>query len=111
MVLMRIHAVVGKDQIRGNFFLQFFKDHFYVSAHKGHKSVGKSFQQRSLEIVGADKQGGAAARLGFSNPDGAEDDPVKHTAAILFRQPKDCASAADLDIVGMRAKAQNLKRA
>jgi hypothetical protein len=57
-----------------------------------------------------DKQSGSALRLDLSRTNGAEYYPVEYTVGMLLRQTKDGSTAANFDVVRVRAHAQYVQR-
>ena len=109
VVLVRIVRLVGEYQVRRNQLLQFFKNSLHFGAVIGHESVGKFLQDETIDMRAA-KRLRRELCLRPTNANGAEDDPVKGDGGVLLDEAQNRAAAADLDVVGMRTEAQNLKR-
>src|ERR1035437_5762761 len=101
---MRIPAVVSKNEIRRDYLLQLFENGLHVGTHKWHESIGEFLEQGALQPLGADERFNPALCLSFADSDGAEHHPVKCAARVLLDQLEDCATTANLDVVGMRAQ-------
>lgn len=110
MVLVRVVAVVSKDDVRRDRLLQLFEDCFHFGAQKRHETIAELLQPWPLQPGGAGKQFGASPRLGFPYSDGAEDHPVKFAFRVVFTQPEDGTATANFDVVGMGSQAQNVQR-
>src|SRR5262249_24953421 len=107
MILMSILAIVGEDEI-GRCLLQTFECFFHLGAYVRQKTVVKTVTDcRASGEGGTGKQ--QRGTLGFfaANPLRTEDEPIKYAAGMLRGHLQDGASATDLNIVGMRADAQN----
>jgi len=109
MVLMCILATVSENEI-GRDRLQLLKSCFYLGTCKRQESISESLEHRAPQVGAADEEISRSSRLRFPDAVGAEYNPVKCTARILLGQPEDRASAANFDIVGVGANAQNRKR-
>src|SRR6266851_1706870 len=76
----------------------------------GIKPSRKAFRIGPLEARRVDELSGRVLRLRRAGTDGAEHYPVEYAVRVLLCKPQDCATTADLDIVGMTTQAQNLER-
>jgi len=83
MVLMRIPAVVGEDEVWRDRPLQFFKDRFDIGSNKRHKTVGEGLQDRPLQAQRINELSCRVSRLRRANSDCAEHDPMEHTAGVF----------------------------
>src|ERR1700674_2006377 len=107
MILMRVLAVVSENEIRRDRLLQFFKNRFQFGTRKRHESIGKRFEQRSLQPTRTDEQRSPTSRLGLSSPYRTENHPVKHAPWILLGQPQNSPATTNLDVVGVGAQTEN----
>src|ERR1700733_50528 len=106
MILMRIPTVVSKNEVRRD-RLQLLKHFLDFGAGKRHETVVEGLQHRTRSNVVAQEQFGCPLRLGLADSGSAKHHPLELTVGIALRQPKNRAAAANFDIVGMRAEAQN----
>lgn len=63
MVLMRILAIVGEDEIGRNPLLQFLEDRFDIGSNKRHKTVPEGFQDRPPQARRIDELSRRVLRL------------------------------------------------
>ena len=103
MVLVRIFAIVGEDEIGRNCLLQFLEDRFDLGSAIRHKAVPERFEDWSTQPRRVDELSCRVLGLRGTRASRAEHDPVEHAVWVLRRQPQDCTSAANLNIVGMTA--------
>src|SRR5208283_3201623 len=104
VVLMRVLAVVSEDEIGRN-SLQLLENRFHLGAYKGHESVSKGLEQWASQSGGADEELSRSSCLRCPDAIGTEYDPVKYAAGVLLGQPKDGATTANFDIVGVGTNA------
>jgi hypothetical protein len=110
MVLMPIFQAVCQDQIWLHLGLDAFEAvlDLRADARKIALAVLLDFDARRAGV--GQEISGAGARLGFSPPGGGEHYPAHARAGVLREQPQQRAAAADLDVVTVRAQAQNAER-
>ena len=108
MVLMSVALPVGQDQRRLEIAFDRLEAILDVSALEREISVAE-VQDIDLFFSDALKEGGrAVARLGSARAGTAEDDPSHYEIGNLCGETQNCSAAADLDVVGMRAQAEQL---
>src|SRR5580658_126285 len=109
VVLMKIVACVGENQVGREAVFQVFKEFLDLHTFIGKETVAK-IQNGHVASRGAfQKEGGTTASFSFAIEAGAEDDPVEFQIAARAEKLKDGAAAADFDVVGMSAEAEDLK--
>ena len=104
MVLVRVPASVGEDEIRGDCLLQFFENRLNLGPEVGHETVAELLQHWPLQTA-TGEQLSAMLRLRFPHSYGAEYHPVEFAARVLFRQAKNGAATTNFNIVGVTAQA------
>lgn len=104
---MQVVPIVSKDEIRRAFGFQSFEVFFDLFSLLGKKA--------GFVILDADplwhslqEQLSALQSLLLPLRPGTEDNPDELTSWVLMSKPQNCASATDLNIVGMRTKTQYL---
>ena len=107
MILVPIVAIVREDEIRRKLLLQLLEAILHFPAPRRQEPVAELVDEDRL-VFHAGQQGvGALERLALARRLAAEDDPVEGHLPRLPDQLGDRAAAADLDVVGMRAHAQD----
>src|SRR5689334_5264687 len=110
VVLMRILAVMGEDEIRRDLPLQLLEHRLDLAADVGQKAVRESLQEQKLQAFGTGKQRSGPARLLLPFSDSAEYHPVELAVGILPGQLENGPPAPDFNVVGMASEAQDLQR-
>src|ERR1700730_8793957 len=107
MILVRVLAVVRENKIRQDRLFQIFKNRFHFGTRKRHESIGKRFEQRSLQLIRTDEQRSPTSRLRLSRPYHTENHPVKHAPWILLGQPQNSPTTTNRDVVGVGAQTED----
>src|SRR5208283_1066121 len=87
--------------------LEFLEDCLHLRAQEWHEAVGELLQHQLLQTLQAGKKFSRAFRFGFSCSDCAEHNPIELNLKIISDQTKDCPSAADFNIIGVRSETQH----
>src|SRR5215469_17174763 len=88
MVLMRILAIMGENDIGLESILQVFKYFLHLRSDERHKAVSKFLEHRPAESGGRGEQTRSASRFIFSFADCAENNPMKQGVGVLFCKTK-----------------------
>src|SRR5262245_5668224 len=83
MVLMRIPAVVGEDEVWRDSPLQVFKDRFAIASNQTHKTVVEGLPDPPLQAQRINELSCRVSRLRRASSDCAEHDPVEHTVRVF----------------------------
>src|SRR5579872_5290571 len=100
MILVRVAALMGEDQVRRDARPEGFEYVLHLGAHERQEAVPVVLQKRSVRDGGPCEEGGGTLGLGGADANRAEHNPMKDAAGILCSQSKDRAAAADFNIVG-----------
>ena len=104
---MRIVAVVGQDHVGLDATLETFKPGLDLRAVGGKEAVAEFVHLDARAIDPLEEIGRGGARLPFAGAGGREHAP-RHVQIDACRLPlQDGTPGADLDVVGMRAQAQD----
>ena len=82
VILVRILAIMGEDEVRRNRLFQLFKYGLHFCSRKGQESVLKVLENRALQIGSPSEPLGALPSLFSSNSQRAEYDPVEYTIGV-----------------------------
>ena len=86
MILMQVFAIVRKNQIGGNLFLQSLKILFDGLPVVREETLAKSFHDYGLGRSASEETGGALERFFAATSIGAEDDPSDVHAGMIAQQ-------------------------
>ena len=104
MILMKILAKVGKDEIGNKGAFEIFEGFFYGRADVGEKPVAKGFDDNTVIFNPAEERSSALFRLFGAVGIGTEDEPVDFQFRALPNEFKYRSAATDLNVVTVSAE-------
>jgi hypothetical protein len=110
VVLMEVIPRMGEDNVRRQASFQGLEVLLDPSAFKWKKTVTKIEDFDVPRSSAFQEQGGTVSSFALAVSSGAEDHPVKMEVSASSQQLQDGAATADLNVVGMRTKAEDLQR-
>src|SRR5579875_2462565 len=108
MILMRVALPMCEDQVRLYLLFEFLKGLLHLCPLVREKAVPK-FLQHDCRLASGGKQAGGALSLFAPLTSSRKHHPVKARPQGRLSQMQDRASAADLNIIRMRAQAENFQ--
>jgi len=110
VILVKVIAVMGQNQIRLKLSLELFKFRFQAFVQRGKIAVTVAAKNDFPGLCCDEEQFRSPYRFPLSNGRAAKYIPVNFAIRLFVKEAENCAATSDFDVVGVRPQAKHAAR-